>query len=44
MSYYTIIIVKYKLYIVYIILVCILYLTFKKEYKVVKYNIIVEYK
>ena len=44
MSYYTIIIIKYKLYIVYITLAYILYFAFKKEYKIIKYNIIVEYK
>ena len=44
MSYYTIIIIKYKLYIVYITLVYILYLAFKRKYKIVKYNIIIEYK
>ena len=44
MSYYTIIIVKCKLYIVYITLVCILYFAFKRGYKVIKYNTIIEYK
>ena len=44
MSYYTIIIVEYKLYIVYITLVYILYLAPKKEYKAIKYNVIAEYK
>ena len=44
MSYYTIIIIKYKLYIVYITLAYILYFAFKKGYKVIKYNIIAEYK
>ena len=44
MFYYTIIIVKYKLYIIYIILAYILYFAFKKEYKAIKYNIIAEYK
>ena len=44
MSYYTIIIVEYKLYIVYITLAYILYLAFKKGYKAVEYNTIIEYK
>ena len=44
MSYYIIIIIKYKPYIVYITLAYILYLAFKKEYKIVEYNTIVKYK
>ena len=44
MSYYIIIIVECKLYIVYITLVCILYFIFKKKYKAIKYNTIIEYK
>ena len=44
MSYYTIIIVKCKSYIVYITLAYILYFAPKKGYKVVEYNIIAEYK
>ena len=44
MFYYIIIIIKCKPYIVYITLACILYFAFKKGYKAVKYNIIVEYK
>ena len=44
MSYYTIITIKYKPYIVYITLAYILYLALKKGYRVVEYNTIVEYK
>ena len=44
MFYYIVIIIKCKLYIVYIILVYILYLAFKRKYKIVKYNTIIEYK
>ena len=44
MSYYTVIIVKCKPYIVYVTLAYILYLAPKKGYKTVKYSIIAKYK
>ena len=44
MSYCTIIIIKCKLYIVYITLAYILYFAPKKGYKAIKYSTIAEYK